>query len=127
MAFETLDDLKEYVWTKLPRVRRNAAGRAAVYDLIDIAILEFPDDAMAACAEGSRDEEILADAMVKACKRHYCFAKGEGDHNVGAIWTLILLNIASAIVAELIKWWWKNANLRHKLFIWREGVRGRDG
>lgn len=127
MTPSTPDELKAYVWKRLPIIRRNAVGKGEVSDIVDAVVLEFPSERLAACGEGGHDEGLLQEELLQSVKRHYCLARGEDQHNVGAIFTIILLNVASAIIVEIVKWWFSKQEHRDSMAIWKTQGRKRNG
>ena len=117
---ETPEQLKDFVWARLPVRKRLRVGRYAVNDLTDVILYEFPDDLLISCVEGGDGQEKLAEQLLQTCKRHFCAAHGEDQHNVGFIWTALLISIASTLITEIIKWWWARRQNREMVVEWRK-------
>lgn len=116
---KTPGDLKIYIWRSLPPVRRTLVGKAIVNEIVDAALLEFPDqELIQAIPDGKQQQEIEA-RLLAACKRHYCAAHGEDASNVGAIWTILVIEIAKLAIVMLVRWWWESVNHRELLAGWR--------
>lgn len=123
----TPDDLKLSIWRSLPPLRRTVVGRRVVSEIVDAAILEFPGVELSKAVQGGRDEEIVAERLLTSCKRHYCAANGEDQNNVGAIWTILVIQIAQIVISMLIKWWWESAENRGRVELWRQAGRKSEG
>lgn len=127
MSIDTPEDLKALVWKRLPMLRKHAIGKDQVSDIVDAVLIEFPVRSFSVIKEGAHEQGLLEEDLLQSVKRHYCLARGEDTHNVGAIWTLILLNVASAIIAQIVKWWWENAHNREQMERWKTLGRKRNG
>lgn len=127
MSVDTPEDLKALVWKRLPMLRKHAIGKDQVSDIVDAVLIEFPVRSFSAIKEGAHEQGLLEEDLLQSVKRHYCLARGEDAHNVGAIWTLILLNVASAIIAQIVKWWWENSQNRDAMARWKTLGRKRNG
>jgi hypothetical protein len=127
MGIQTPGDLKAFLWKRLPMLRKHAVGKDQVSDLVDAVLVEFPERSLGIVKQGGHDQGLIEEQLLQSVKRHYCLARGEDEHNVGMIWTLIVLNVASAIIAEIVKWWWANADNRDQMARWKNLGRKRNG
>ena len=127
MNIQTPDDLKAFVWKRLPMLRKHAVGKDQVSDIVDAVLIEFPERSLVVTEKGGHDQGLIEEQLLQSVKRHYCLARGEDQHNVGMIWTIILLNVASAIITEIIKWWWEHAEHRDQMARWKALGRKRHG
>jgi hypothetical protein len=57
----TLPQFQEYVWELLPH-QRSMLGREAVFDAINVAIQEWPDELLCGCKSGDTAELKADDA-----------------------------------------------------------------
>ncbi len=126
MSVTTPDELKALVWKRLPMLRKHAVGKDQVSDIVDAVLIEFPTRSFSIVPEGGHEQGLLEEDLLQSVKRHYCLARGEGSHNVGAIWTLLLINVASAIIAQIVRWWWENKHHQELIVQWKILGRKRD-
>lgn len=114
----TLPQFQEYIWSKLPEPQRNRAGKEAVYDLVAVAVQEWPDELLSQSSPGDEIEVTALDKLRKNIDRHMELTYGSKDE-YGMIW-IVLLQILGPIVINLIlEWWRKRKENRGRIRIWR--------
>ena len=69
----TLPQFQEYVWELLPH-QRSMLGREAVFDAINVAIQEWPDELLCGCKSG--DATHTLDALEPAAASKTCSEPG---------------------------------------------------
>lgn len=116
----TRRSMTERMWLALPSGRRTIQNRMLVAELFDAALLEFDAERLGGLGENTPAEERYQEQLAASIKRHYCAAHGEDHTNVGAIWTVLLIQIASIVVSQLIRWWWESKENRDLLESWKQ-------
>jgi hypothetical protein len=117
VTMSAIEDFQEQIFARMSP-KKWAAGREPIYDLISVAIQEWPmglDDV----ASGSSAEINLTNDLKAAMKRHIVLSHGE-DAKYGFIWTLVLTAIISEIIKHMLAWWWNKKEHREKLRGWRK-------
>ena len=110
----TVGGLKEYVWSRLPPMRRHLAGQDKVNDLVDVIIIEWPQDILMSCRSGDTEEVLCMRALNKSVKRHMAMAYGE-TYGFALITIWILWQVMWIILA----WWHFNSENKEVLCGWR--------
>jgi spore maturation protein SpmA len=80
----TIEELDDYVWERLPRVRRAMAGRAAVSRIVRLAVSEWQAGA------------VSVGSLSGAVERKY---------GTGIFLSIILSALISEVVKIIIRWW----------------------
>lgn len=112
----TLEQFQEWVWSELP-VRKNLAGREAVFDAVSAAIHEWPDDELSSLSGGSDQEMACMLQLTKSVRRHLAFVYG--DRHFASIWVPALQILLPLIVDLILKWWRRRKEHRGRLRMWR--------
>jgi hypothetical protein len=112
----TLEQLQEWVWSELP-IRKNLAGKEAVFDAVSAAIHEWPDEALSAARAGGDDEMASMLQLSHSVKRHMALVYG--DKKFGSVWIVALQILLPIIVDLILKWWRRRKEHRARLRMWR--------
>lgn len=112
----TLEQLQEWVWSELP-VRKNVAGKEAVFDAVSAAVHEWPDEDLSSSRAGSDQEMAAMLNLSKSIKRHMALVYG--DQKFGSVWVVALQILLPLIVDLILKWWRRRKEHRARIRIWR--------
>ena len=112
----TLEQLQEWVWSELP-VRKNVAGKEAVFDAVSAAVHEWPDEELSASRAGSDQEMTSMLALSKSVRRHMALVYGEKQF--GSVWVVALQVLLPLIVDLILKWWRRRKEHRARIRMWR--------
>ena len=113
---KTFTQFQNYVWAKLPP-RRTRAGREVVFDLVSLAVQEWPSDLLSQVQPGSKEEGDILRGVVSDIKRqaHVLY----GEKRFGSLW-IIVLQFVIPIIVEIVLEWWRSRKLnRGKIALWR--------
>lgn len=112
----TLEQFQEWVWSELP-VRKNLAGREAVFDAVSAAIHEWPDDELSSLTSGSDQEMECMLTLSRSVRRHLALVYG--DRHFASIWVPALQILLPLIVDLILKWWRRRKEHRARVRMWR--------
>ena len=112
----TLEQLQEFVWAELP-IRKNLAGREAVFDAVSAAVHEWPDESLSAARAGSEEEMEAMLQLSRSVKRHMALVYG--DKKFGSVWIVALQILLPLIVDLILKWWRRRKEHRARIRVWR--------
>lgn len=112
----TLVQFQEWIWSELP-VRKNVAGKEAVFDAVAVLVQEWPDDCLSDSKDGDDAELAALQIVYRSCKRHMAFTYGE--QKFASIWVPALQILLPLIVDLILKWWRRRKEHRARLRMWR--------
>lgn len=112
----TLEQLQAWVWSELP-VRKNLAGKEAVFDAVSAAVHEWPDELLSSSPAGSDQEMAAMLSLSKSVRRHMALVYGEKQF--GSIWIVALQILLPLIVDLILKWWRRRKEHRARIRMWR--------
>lgn len=112
----TLEQLQEFVWSELP-IRKNLAGKEAVFDAVSAAIHEWPDESLSAAPAGGEEEMAAMLQLSMSVKRHMALVYG--DKKFGSVWIVALQILLPLIVDLILKWWRRRKEHRARIRMWR--------
>ncbi len=112
----TLEQLQEWVWSELP-IRKNVAGKEAVFDAVSAAIHEWPDDELSSSPAGGEREMAAMLALSRSVRRHLALVYG--DKQFGSMWVVALQILLPLIVDLILKWWRRRKEHRARIRMWR--------
>lgn len=108
-----IDDIQDMVWERMG-LRKFAAGREGVNDLVAVAVQEWPAERLVGAKSGSTAELLAIDQLKDAMKRHIQLTHGH-EPRFGFIWTLLLGVLISEIVKILLAWWLNSDSNRQSI------------
>lgn len=114
----TLPDLQLWVWRELP-LRKVLAGRAAVYDLVQLSVEVWPAELLNHAADDEQ-REIVAQEVERSVKRLHQACTAVDDTTYGVLWTFVLQALASLVVRLILEWWLERRSNRALLVTWQE-------
>lgn len=112
----TLEQFQEWIWSELP-VRKNLAGKEAVFDAISAAVHEWPDEDISGFSAGSDQEMASMLKLSRSVRRHMALVYG--DNKFASIWVPALQILLPLIVDLILKWWRRRKEHRARLRMWR--------
>lgn len=112
----TLPQLQEYIWEQLPH-QRSMLGREAVFDAINVAIQEWPDEELCGCKSGDTAELKATEQLEGSVRRHLRLAYGAEKFD--SMWIIALQILLPIIVDQLLKWWRRRKEHQGRIRIWR--------
>lgn len=115
----TLPQFQEWVWEQIPVRQREKAGREMVYDMVAVAVQEWPDDELSQSGEGDEIEQEAVAKLKKTIARHLQLVYGEGKDEYGTIWLLVLQILLPIVISKMLEWWRKRKENRGRIRIWR--------
>jgi hypothetical protein len=113
-----LDDLKEYVWKRLP-MRKYMVGRHVVDDLVTLTIENWEAEYLGH-ATSEEGREIVAMSIAAKVKRAHQLFSGKEPQEYGIFWTLVLGAVVNAVVQILVRWWWDRQVNRVLMAGWQQ-------
>lgn len=114
----TVEDFQDEMWDRMGP-RKYVAGREAVYDLIAVAVQEWPTEDLVHVKSGSGAEIYQTDRLKQAIRRHMILTHGESKQ-FSFIWTLIFSAIVNEVVKVILAWWWNSDKNRGLIRKWRQ-------
>lgn len=125
-ATTTLPQFQEYVWSQLPERQRERVGKEAIYDLVAVAVQEWPDETLSQSSPGDEIEREAIDGLRKNVARHMELVYG-GRQDYGMIWIILLQVFLPIVIEKILEWWRKRKENRGRIRIWRrKWVNGAD-
>lgn len=112
----SLSQFQESVWEQLPQ-SRGMLGKEVVYDVVSVAIQEWPDELLCGCDPGSPAEVKVTSQLESSVRRHMRFAYGAEKFD--AMWIIALQILLPIIVDQILKWWRGRKEHRGRVRIWR--------
>lgn len=112
----TLPQFQEYVWEQLP-YQRGMLGKEAVYDVVNVAIQEWPDELLCSCDPDSQAEAQVTGELGASVRRHLRLAYGAEKFD--AMWIIALQILLPIIIDQVLKWWRRRKENRGRIRIWR--------
>ena len=110
----TLTQLEQYVWDRLPAVRRTLAGRKLVSRIVRRAVGSWPGMVLRQCDDGQA--AVVGTHMAKSLERRI-----RGEVGMGIVLMFVLSALIQEAVKILIRWWLENhANQDDMLTLARE-------
>lgn len=120
----SLPEFQAYVWDQLP-FQRGLVGKEAVFDAINVAIQEWPDEALCGCKSGDTEELKATGQLEASVRRHMRLAYGAEKFD--AMWVIALQILLPIIIDQILKWWRRRKDHQGRIRIWRrKWVNGTD-
>ena len=95
-------------------MRKHLAGQDKINDLVDVIIIEWPQDILLSCRSGDTEEVESMRDLNRSVKRHIAMAYGE-TYGFALITIWILWQVMWIILA----WWHYSSENREALCGWR--------
>jgi transcription elongation factor GreA-like protein len=114
----SLDDLREYVWKRLP-MRRYMVGRRVVNDLVTLAVENWEGEYLGH-ADTEEGREIVGMSIASRVKRAHQWQSGKEPQEYSMIWMLMLGAVVSGVVQVLIRWWFERQTNRVLMAGWQQ-------
>jgi hypothetical protein len=112
----SLPEFQAYVWDQLP-FQRGMVGKEAVYDAVNVAIQEWPDEQLCGCKSGDTEELKATEQLEASVRRHMRLAYGAEKFD--ALWVIALQLLLPIIVDQILKWWRRRKDHQGRIRIWR--------
>lgn len=111
-----MGQFQTYVWNELPS-RRARVGREMVFDIVALAIQEWPSELLSQCDKHSVEEtKALAD-LASNIKRQAQLLYGEKRFK--SLWIIALQLLLPLILEIVLDWWRERKTNRGKVTLWR--------
>ena len=114
----TLDEIHEYVWSRLP-MRKYMAGREAVRDLVTLAVENWEGEYLGH-ATSEEGREVVAMSIAARVKRAHQVMSDKEPQEYGMLWTLLLGALVNAVVQILVRWWLERQSHRVLMAGWQQ-------
>lgn len=114
----TVEEFQDEMWERMGP-RKYVAGKEAIYDLISVAVQEWPTEDLVHVKSGSGGEMYHTDNLKKAMRRQIILSHGESKQ-FSFIWTLMLSAIINEVVKVILAWWWNSDKNRTLIRKWRQ-------
>lgn len=112
----TLKQFQRYVWNRLPP-RRTVAGEEVVFDIVALAVTEWPSEALSQADPESLEEFNALRTLILSIKRQAEFMYGQ--KRFAGLWLAILQMLIPMIVQAILDWWRQRKDHRARLLMWR--------
>jgi len=116
MAQSKFTKFQNQIWEALP-ARKHMAGKERIFDVVSIAVQEWPEEELANFKKGGPKAVRVAIRLNKAVKRQMHLLYGEQDF--ASLWALALNVLVSAVIRLILDWWLTDEKNRRTLRTWR--------
>jgi len=121
MPRSKLSLFRETIWDSLPEAKY-LAGKEAVFDLVTIALQEWPDESFAQIAAENTKNKCAVENLLADMKRifHLC----AGDENFEAAWNMFMRPLVYEVILSMHGFWRSRRANRLAMKTWRLALIG---
>jgi len=97
-------------------------GKEAVYDVVALAVQEWPAEKFSQCQDGDEAERGLLQGLEQDVRRHMDLVYG--DRKCGSVWIIALQFILPIIIRLVYEWWKKRKENKDRMAKWQSELVG---